>query len=715
MRNFQRLVIHACKALLPGFTILVFLPFITSIANAQTPLDENSIPNQFIVMLKPSHAIENLLAQVPALKTKECLSGRMNIYLLERNTTVGADDFLLQLKQNEHVKLAQFNHRNVKQRSLIPNDTDFGVQWNMLNTGQSGGVPGADIEATEAWAINHGNITADGDTIVIAVIDGQFDLSHEDLNYFINYNEIPGNSVDDDGNGYIDDVSGWNVFDNNGNVNSTGFGAYHSTHCAGIAAAIGNNGKGVAGVCWGAKILPIAGSSDTESDVVKAYDYARTMRLVYNNTFGTKGAFVVSSSSSFGVDNGNPADYPIWCAMYDSMGFVGIISSAATANAPTDVDSQHDIPTECPSNWLISVTNTTAADRLNTSAGFGKTTIDIGAPGTGIHSTIPQSSYSNMSGTSMACPHLAGTVGAMFAAACKGLIDKYHEQPDSIALLIKKYILESAEWNSSLNNITVSNGRLNLYRAISTLKKYNCDSCSFNIDLNRNPIVCKGDSNGQATLTFSTGSASDYSIVWSNGMTFTSIQDMAPGFYLATVTDTLTGCSRTTTVEFHDPDLMVITAVHTNPSIGGNPGNITVEVAAGNDSLSYSLDGIHYQTIATLTVPANGSYTVYVKNSSGCVIQQTVVVSGVEELSANNLQLSLYPNPVAGLLNVYCNGFGAGKVALAITDVAGRNIFSTTPSAPNLAIETSAWSNGVYYLTIAAGPQKLTRRFVVNQ
>ncbi len=692
----------------------IALALILLSSNAFSQADDNRIANQFLVMLKPGHNVENLLTAFPLLKDKGCLSKRMGIYLLELGTGTGNDDFLLLLKQNPDVKLAQFNHRNVKQRGLIPNDTDFGVQWNMHNTGQSGGIPGADIKAPDAWAINHGNITADGDTIVIAIIDGTFDLGHEDINYFTNYNEVPGNGIDDDGNGYIDDVNGWNVFDTSGNTGSAGFDAYHSTHCAGIAAAKGNNGKGVAGVCWGAQILPVAGSSEQEDEVVSAYNYVLTMRTLYNNTFGTKGAFVVSTNSSFGVDNGNPADYPIWCAMYDTMGYEGILSAAATANAPTDVDTQHDIPTECPSNWLISVTNTTASDRLNTSAGYGKATIDIGAPGTGIHSCIPQSSYSNMNGTSMASPHLAGTVGAMYAAACKAFIDRYHEQPDSIALLVKKYILEGAEWNSSLNNLTVSNGRLNLFRAISMLKKYDCDSCDFNIDISQNPIVCKNDSSGQAALTFSTGSASDYNILWSTGQTTPGLQDLAPGFYQVTVTDTSSGCSRITMTALHDPDNLVITAVNSTPSIGGNPGNIIVSAIAGHDSLSYSLDGINYQATSTLTVPTNGTYTVYVRSSTGCLAQQTVVVSGVEELAAD-FNLSLYPNPASSELNIYCPEFAGRKTELEVWDITGRKIFNALVSNSLYTLQTTDLSNGVYYLTASFSHQKLTRMFVVNR
>ena len=132
--------------------MLLLLPLLVlspTTSFAQLGEDDNRISNQFIVMLKPAHKIEQLLTEpvfVGSLTNKECLSPRMNIYLLEKTATSAPDDFLLLLKQNRNVKIAQFNHKNIEQRSLLPDDTDFGLQWNMLNTGQSGGIAGADIE-----------------------------------------------------------------------------------------------------------------------------------------------------------------------------------------------------------------------------------------------------------------------------------------------------------------------------------------------------------------------------------------------------------------------------------------------------------------------------------------------------------------------------------------------------------------------------------------
>ena len=651
------------------FIAVFVLHILGMAAYAQQLPEDYRISDEFIVMLKPEHSVQDLTHDMAWLQTKECLSARMGIYLLKNTSANLSDDLLYTLRTNRHVKLAQFNHR-VEERSVIPNDANFGSQWNMLNTGQSGGLAGADIKATDAWQTTTQNVTANGDTIVIAVIDGKVDLLHEDINFFTNYSEVSGNGIDDDNNGYIDDVNGWNAYLNTGDVS----GIYdHSMHIAGIAAAKGNNGLGVAGVCWGAKILPVVYGSTIESNVVKAYDYVREMRLLYDNTFGSKGAFIVSTNSSFGVNNGQVADYPIWCAMYDSMGYAGILSAGATANSNTNVDVMHDIPTECPSNYLITVTNTTRTDTKNAGAAYGKTTIDLGAPGTQVFSSYHGNQYNIMTGTSMATPHVAGTIAAMYAAACKGLIDAYREHPDTIALLIKDYLLEACDWNSSLNNITTTNGRLNLFRAIQNLRRFNCDSCNFSLRIDKVDISCSNLNDGAMAAVFNPGTFDDYQIVWSNGLTEPECLNMAPGFYTLSITDT-TGCRRNYTASLHAPDSIQILSVNTIAAIGGNNGNIIINATAGNEPLSYSIDGNTFQSSSTFSIATNGTYTVYVKNTTGCVVEQTILVSGVEDLETSNLQLKLLPNPASAYLQVQTQTDKAMMLNFSVLNMLGETL-----------------------------------------
>jgi subtilisin family serine protease len=212
--------------------------------------------------------------------------------------------------------------------------------------------------------------------------------------------------------------------------------------------------------------MAVQGSSTNEATVIKAYGYVLKQRLIYNQTSGLHGAFVVSTNSSFGVNYGQPSNYPLWCAFYDSLGNAGILSAAATMNINANVDSLSDIPTACPSDFLISVTNTTRHDVKNSGAAYGLTTIDIGAPGTSIMSTKPGNTYGNSTGTSMASPHVAGTVGLMFGAANSNYIQLGRTQPDSLAKLFKHYMLISVDSLASLQGLILTGGRLNLHKTL---------------------------------------------------------------------------------------------------------------------------------------------------------------------------------------------------------------------------------------------------------
>jgi subtilisin family serine protease len=428
-----------------------------------------AIANEFLVLLNTGDDMQKILESgnlSSQFSIERKISVSPNIYLLH-SSSVNDNASLELLKKTKGIILAQKNHET-ELRAVVPNDTIFASQWNMNNTGQTGGTPDADIDALEAWGITTGGLTVQGDTIVVAVIDCGADLTHEDLNFWKNYMEIPGNSIDDDTNGYVDDFDGWNAQTQTGTISSCN----HGTHVSGIIGAIGNNTTGVVGVNWNVKIMPVQPSSMNEAFVVGAYTYVYTMRKLYNQTNGAKGAFVVATNSSFGVNFGQPANYPLWCAMYDSLGSVGILNAGAGPNLNIDVDAQGDIPTACASDWLISVTNTNSSDALNGSAGYGDTTMDLGAPGTAILSTYPGNSYNVLTGTSMATPHVAGAVALMWAAACTELVDAYRSNPAATALIMKQLLLDSVDTLPSLSGITVSNGRLNLYKALLAVQNY---------------------------------------------------------------------------------------------------------------------------------------------------------------------------------------------------------------------------------------------------
>jgi subtilisin family serine protease len=450
-------------------TILFTLILLISIS--LFPQEKNFVEGELIIQLNQSASLEDFqdsFRSIDLNKTR-LLSKRMNIWLFSYNPVkISAENVLFYIKQNKKVNIVQFNHYVHRREGnsileTFPSDPMFDQQWALNNTGQSGGTPDADVDAPEAWDIATGGLTILGDTIVVAIVDGGCELNHEDLTYWLNYAEIPNNGVDDDNNGYIDDYRGWNAYDNNGNVPSD----FHGTHVSGIAAAHGNNGLGVSGINWNTQVMPVAASSGTEAVVVAGYAYVLEMRARYNESNGSEGAFIVATNSSFGVDYGQPEDYPIWCAMYDSMGVQGILSCAATANLNINIDVEGDVPTACPSPFLISVTNTTRYDLKNSGAAYGQETIDLGAPGTSILSTVPGNSYSNLTGTSMATPEVTGAIGLMFAAADSNLMNLYKDDPAAGVLLFRDYLFAGVDVIPALEGITVTGGRLNVFNAVT--------------------------------------------------------------------------------------------------------------------------------------------------------------------------------------------------------------------------------------------------------
>ncbi len=456
--------------------ICLILVFASSInANEHQTGTDEYIEGNFIIQIDPDSDINSLESAFNSVSLKKVrlLSRRMNIWLVEYrpNNFKPSDHIALleDVRRHFSVNIAQFNHKNIQIRQTFPDDPSFGNQWNLHNTGQNGGTIDADIDAPEAWDLTTSGTTGFGDEIVIAIIDGGCDLNHSDLNFFKNTNEIPGNGIDDDNNGYIDDYDGWDAYGHDGTIP----GDAHGTHCAGIAGAIGNNTNGVSGVNWNVKILPVAGSSTQEATVIEAYGYVLELRATYNETDGAEGAFVVATSSSFGVDYGDPLDYPLWCAFYDSLGEAGMISAAATANINLNIDVAGDVPTACPSDYMISVTNTTNTDNKRSSAGYGLTTIDLGAPGTSVYSTVT-GGYSYMTGTSMSTPHVAGAIAFLYANACPTLLNEYKDDPATVALIMKQFIMDGVDPINDLDGITVTGGRLNLFNSALLVLGYPC-------------------------------------------------------------------------------------------------------------------------------------------------------------------------------------------------------------------------------------------------
>jgi subtilisin family serine protease len=342
------------------------------------------------------------------------------------------------LQTNTFVKYAEANLKLFSPQKL-PNDPRFvsGELWGLNNTGQSGGTADADIDAPEAWDISTGS-----SSIVVAVIDTGIQTDHPDLkdNIWTNPGELPGDGIDNDGNGFVDDVYGWDFFNNDSSVYDSPDDD-HGTHCAGTIAGRGNNGIGVVGVTWMTKIMSLkflGPGGGTTSGAIAAVNYATMMK--------TRGVNIPISSNSWG---GGSFSQSLKDAI-DAGGSSGILFVAAAGNSGRNNDATPHYPSSYDSACIVAVA---ATDRKDAMAGFscyGVTSVDLGAPGVSVLSTVPVSSYDSYNGTSMATPHVSGV------AALAVSVD-----PTLTVSQLKDALLSSADKIPSLSGRTVTGGRLN--------------------------------------------------------------------------------------------------------------------------------------------------------------------------------------------------------------------------------------------------------------
>jgi len=413
---------------------------------------------------------------------------------------VSVKDALEKLRKNPAVLYAEPDY--IVKASLTPDDSSFSDLWGMNNTGQTGGVDDADIDAPEAWDISTGS-----HDVIVGVIDTGVDHTHPDLmaNIWTNSAEIAGDGIDNDGNGFIDDIHGINAITGIGDpMDDQG----HGSHVSGTIGATGNNGLGVVGVnhnvsIIGCKFLDASGSGSL-SDALTCIDYFVDLKnngvnvRATNNSWGGGG---FSQALSDAITSSEEAN---------------ILFVAAAGNDAYDNDAQSSYPSGYPHDSVLSVASTTHTDSMSSFSQWGLTTVDLGAPGSDVLSTVPGGGYASFSGTSMATPHVTGAAALTWSV-----------NPALSAIEMKALLMSSGDDNAALAGKTASGKRLNVKNALD-----NADPTP-GFTLTPTPTSSTIVAGETATYSFNVGSIAD----WSGDVALT-LADSLGGATLSTDTAT---------------------------------------------------------------------------------------------------------------------------------------------------------------------------------
>lgn len=401
-----------------------------------------AVAGEVLVSFRPGRA-----GKIPGIrntiKAKELkVIPRIGVHRWRLESQKSVAQAIRELSANQDVKCAEANY--LVYAAAIPNDPLQSKLWGLHNTGQTGGTPDADIDAPEAWTIATGS-----NQVIVGLIDSGVDYLHPDLAANIWTNETERNGiagVDDDGNGYIDDIYGWDFLsEDNEPFDETG----HGTHCAGTIGALGNNGAGVAGVNWNVKIMPLrflnAQNMGSTSDAIEAIMYATMMRQ--------RGVNIVLTSNSWG----GTAFSQILMDAIAAGRQAGMLFVAAAGNGGIDTDLTPNYPSCFDLDNIISVAATDHHDKRASFSNWGAKSVDLSAPGVDIWSTIRGNACMAYSGTSMATPHVAGVAALAWSVA-----------PGSSYTQIRDAILTGID-PINMDQPTVTGGRLNAFNTLARL------------------------------------------------------------------------------------------------------------------------------------------------------------------------------------------------------------------------------------------------------
>lgn len=449
---------------------------------------------------------------------------------------------------------------------VVPNDPSYSSLWGLHNTGQNGGTADADIDAPEAWNNSIGSAE-----VVVGVVDTGIDYRHPDLstNMWINGQELAANGRDDDGNGFIDDVYGWNALGDNGDPFDDN---RHGTHVAGTIGARGNNSVGVVGVAWNVKLMALkflnASGTGTTADAVQAIDYAVAQKRRGVNLRVLNASFGGSEFSQALVDS-------IAAAQSEDILFV-----AAAGNAGVNIDGSPHYPAGHDVANIVAVAATTSTDGLANFSNYGASKVDLGAPGNAILSTTPNNSYTTLNGTSMAAPHVSGVAALMLSL-----------HPTLPVSVLKAKLLETVDPVASLAGKTVTGGRLNAQRALAAIGPA---TPSFHLTVEP----------GTATVVQGNSAQLTVAVTPTNGFTGNVTLSVASTPALAGATATFTP---NPVAAGKNASLSLATSLSTAP------GTYQLTISGVSGSLTRT-------TLATLTVDPEGTVTVSYRNTTGIAI-----------------------------------------------------------------------------------------------
>jgi subtilisin family serine protease len=403
--------------------------------------------------------------------TEDAKYPRLGITVLKTDKPSSIPKLVEELNALDSIEYAEPDYK--LHIATTPNDSRFSELSGLHN------ATDADIDAPEAWDIG----TGDSD-IIVAIIDTGVDYNHPDLidNIWTNPGEIPGDNIDNDNNGYIDDIHGINAINYTGDPMDDG---EHGTHVAGTIGAKGNNNLGVTGINWdvsiiGLKFLDSQGNGRA-SDAIRCLDYALTLKQ--------SGINIRVTNSSWSGDDYNQSLYDA----FQALGNAGVLNAVAAGNHNNNNDTSPRYPSSFNLDTIISVGATNNDDESTSFSNRGINSVDLGAPGVRILSTIPGGGYAYLSGTSMATPHVAG------AAALLASLNPNMSPTD-----LKNTLMATVDPKPALDNYWVSGGRLNLFNALSRQQ-----TCETNYSLPDNQWM-------QISLPCNPGSRNKVSDVFNN-------------------------------------------------------------------------------------------------------------------------------------------------------------------------------------------------------